>query len=592
MMGPTIPNEKPAKMIGLSALVLVAFAILIFRLFYLQVTTSEDYARESDENHIAQKRIKAPRGLIYDRDGKVLVRNRLSYTIFLIRSTRQNDTRAVAALQQATGYPEISLNRKLRSIPLKRDVDFRTVSIVEERLRDEWPLGIEIELQRSYPFNSTASHLLGYLGELQEEDKGWARERNYVPGDFVGKTGIEKVYEDHLRGKDGVRFIEVDAKYRIRKEFPGRGQPAQPGRDLQLTIDLDVQKAAETALPDTLAGSVVALDPQTGAIIALASKPSFDPNDFVSFQAQRERSQVLRNRAKPLLNRSISGNYPPGSTLKMVTSIAALETGMINGRRTFKNCTGALKVGDVIFRCFKRDGHGKVNLMEATETSCNIYFQQLAQAMSIETWREYATKLGFGHPTGILLDPKENSGLLPSRQYHREREGWSQGHLLNLAIGQGAMLVTPIQMARYAAALGNGGYLVTPFVSGTPPPPRPIQGVSARTFETVRRSMLRVIHGERGTGRKVRIDGLEIAGKSGTAEGPRSDSDAWFVAFAPFDKPTIAVAVVVEGGGGGGSVAGPVARKVMEAFFEDRLAVPGPVDHLPPEVRESGWAPR
>ena len=592
MLPPTIPDEKPSKMVGLSCLVLAAFAILIFRLFYLQVTTSADYARESHENHLAQKRIKAPRGLIYDRDGRVLVRNRLSYTIFLIRSTRQNDLRAVAALQQATGFPEIGLNRKLRSIPLKRDVDFRTVSIVEERLRDEWPLGVEIELQRSYPFNDTAAHLLGYLGELPEEDQRWARDRNYVPGDFVGKTGIEKVYEDHLRGEDGVRFIEVDAKYRIRKEFPGRGQPARPGRDLHLTIDLEVQTAAERALPDTLAGSVVALDPRTGAVIALASKPSFDPNTFVSFQAQRERTQVLRNRAKPLLNRSISGHYPPGSTLKMVAAIAALETGIIDSRATFKNCTGALKVGEVIFRCFNRNGHGKINLLEATETSCNIYFQQLAQVMSIETWREFAEKFGFGHPTGILLDPQENEGLLPSRQYHLDREGWGQGHLLNLVIGQGAMLVTPIQMARYAAALGNGGYLVTPFVSGQPPPPRPIQGISPRTFQTVKRSMLRVIHGERGTGRKVRIDGLEIAGKSGTSQGPRADSDAWFVAFAPFDKPTIAVAVVVEGGGGGGSVAGPVARKVMEAFFEDQPALPQPVDHLPPDVRETGWAMR
>ena len=550
MLRTTFRNEKPSRTGGLLGLVVAAFAILIFRLFYLQVTTSADYARESDENHIAQKRIKAPRGLIFARDGEVLARNRLSYTIFLIRSTRQNDARAVAALQQAVGGPEIKLNRKMRSIPLKRDVDFRTVSIVEERLRDDWPLGVEIELQRSYPFKTTAAHLLGYMGEFHEEDQRWARARNHVAGDFVGKTGVEKVYQDILRGRDGVRFIEVDAKYRIRKEFPGREQSARPGRNLHLTIDLDVQIAAERALPDTLAGSVVAIDPQTGAILAMASRPAFDPNTFVSFQAQQERGRVLRNIAKPLLNRSVSGNYPPGSTLKMVASIAALETGIIDERSTYKNCTGAFKVGDVIFRCFKRDGHGKVNLLEATETSCNIYFQQLAQTMNIETWREYAEKFGFGRHTGINLDPKEDDGLLPSRQYHQAREGWSQGHLMNLVIGQGAMLVTPIQMARYVAALGNGGYLVTPFICGPPPQPRPIDGISARTFETIKRSMLRVVHGERGTGRKVRIEGIEIAGKSGTAEGPRAESDAWFVAFAPFHKPSIAVAVVVEGGGG------------------------------------------
>ena len=580
MLKTTIRNEKPAKMVGLSGLVVVAFVVLIFRLFYLQVTTSEDYARESEENHIAQKRIKAPRGLIFDRDGDALARNRLSYTIFLIRSTRQNDARAVAALQRAIGDPDIRLDGKRRSVPLKRDVDFRTVSIVEERLRDDWPLGIEIELQRSYPFKTTAAHLLGYMGEFDEEDQRWARAMNYIPGDFVGKTGIEKVYENYLRGQDGVRFIEVDAKYRIRKEFPEREQPAHPGGNLHLTIDLDVQKAAERALPDTLAGSVVAIDPQTGAVLAMASKPSFDPNNFVSFQAQQERTRVLRNIAKPLLNRSISGSYPPGSTLKMVASIAALETGIVDEQSTYKICTGALKVGDVIFRCYKRDGHGQVNLLEATEISCNIYFQHLAQVLSIETWREYAGKFGFGQPTGVNLDPKENEGLLPSRQYFREREGWSQGHLMNLVIGQGAMLVTPMQMARYVAALGNGGYLVTPYICGPPPQPRPIEGISASTFKTIKRSMRRVIHGEYGTGRKVRIDGIEVAGKSGTAQGPRAGSDAWFVAFAPFDKPSIAVAVVVEGGGGGGSVAGPVAREVMEAFLENKFLSSGRLTSL------------
>ena len=579
-------NSEASKIRGLLAAVILLFSILIFRLFYLQVATSENYARESDENRIAQKRIKAPRGLVLARDGEVLARNRASYTIFLIPSTADNDKNAVAALQEAIGGGKITFNRNWRSPRLKRDVDFRTVSIVEERLRADWPLGIEVEPQRSYPHRTLAAHLLGYVGELQEDELQKYHDKAYVASDFVGKTGVEKVYEDTLHGSDGVRYIEVDARGRTRNEFPEREQPAQPGRELRLTIDMAVQQAAERALPDTLAGSVVALDPQTGAVLALASKPSFDPNVFVSFQEQEERSTLLQHENKPLLNRAISGTYPPGSTLKMVAAVAALETGITDTLSTFEACAGSLAVGDVVFRCFKRDGHGELTLIEAIEASCNIYFQHLAQILTIETWRDYATRFGFGQISGINLDPVEETGLLPSRQYYQEKEGWTQGHLMNLVIGQGAMLATPIQMARYVAALANGGYLVTPFISGGPLPRQRIEGISPATFEITKIAMLRVVYGEQGTGPRVRLNGIPVAGKSGTAQVPnRNNDDAWFVAFAPYENPEIAVAVVVEGGGGGGSVAGPIARQTMEAYFESHAGADRPAgDRMDPAV--------
>lgn len=579
-----LPQQDQRPQInGLLGLVALLFAILILRLLYLQVTTSADYARESEENRIAQKRIKAPRGLIYDRDGRVLARNRAFYSVSLERTTRKDFEATATAFKEAIGDSEINgkYNRRHRTIRLKRDVNFRTVSIVEELLKADWPLlDIEIEIQRHYPYGKSTAHLLGYMGIIQDENLKNTPGKTYMAGDFIGKTGIEKIYENSLRGLDGVHYLEVDAAGRTGRELPERDQLAAPGDELRLTIDLEVQLAAERALPDTLAGSVVAINPQTGAVLALANKPTFDPNIFVSFQAQEDRQQVLQSKTT-LLNRAIRGRYPPGSTLKMIGAIAALEMGITDTLSTFEACAGSLAVGDVVFHCNKLDGHGEINLLEATETSCNIYFHHLAQLLGIEAWRKYADKFGFGHPTGIALDPSEFEGLLPSRQYYQDRDGWTFGHLLNLIIGQGAMLATPIQMARYTAAIANGGYLVTPYLSGEPRPRQPIKGVSPATLEIVRKAMYRVVYGNRGTGRKVQIEGIEIAGKSGTAQVPNRDNDAWFVAFAPYEHPTIAVAAVVEGGGGGGSVAGPIVRQVIEAFLiQDGTAQQSGVDTL------------
>ena len=560
---------------GLFGIVALLFLILILRLFYLQITTSDDYARKSENNRITQKRMKAPRGLIVDRSGRILARNRPFYTVSLVRTSRKDYETTRQAFIEETGdtITDGAYSRRYRTIRLKRDVDFRTVSIVEERLKDAWPLlDIEIEAQRHYPFRESAAHLLGYMGIIRDEDRRSATDKAYMAGDFIGKTGLEKVYENELRGRDGVRYYEVDAGGRTRQEFTERDQLAEPGRELRLTIDMDLQLAAERALPDSLAGAAVALDAQTGAVLAMANKPTFDPNVFVSFQAQKERQKVLQSETT-LLNRAIRGRYPPGSTLKMIGAIAAVETGITDTLSTFAACVGSLQVGDVVFRCNNRSGHGELNLIEAIETSCNTYFHHLAQLMGIEIWREYAEKFGLGRRTGLVFEPGEYEGLLPSRQYYQERDGWTLGHLLNLIIGQGAMLATPIQMARYTAAIANGGHLVTPHLSGLPSPPQRIDGISASTLDIIRKAMHQVVYGPQGTGWRLAIDDIEVAGKSGTAQVPNRENnsnDAWFVAFAPYRNPKIAVAVVVEGGGGGGSTAAPVAREIIEAFRTKR----------------------
>lgn len=564
------PNGQSQRLRGLLVVIGLLFFILFARLFYLQIASSAHYAQKSEENRIAQKRIKARRGLILARGAngvsEILARSRPTYTVTLTRSKPDNDARAIEALSMAIGNPDIRYTRSGRTIRLLRDVDFTTVSLVQERLSEDWPLDVMVESERDYPYGPLAAHLLGYLGELQEEELQALKAKNYTPGDFIGKTGLEKVYEDLLRGEDGVAYIEVDAMNRPQSEFPEREQPPEPGADLVLTLDYKTQRAAERALSDTMSGAVVALNPQTGAILALASKPGFDPNIFVSFQSQEERRRLLQDSSKPLLNRATREHYSPGSTMKMVAAVAALETGLLDTLGTFPGCGGSLRVGSTVFHCAKKEGHGVLTLQEAIEASCNVYFYHLGQRLSFKTWREYAERLGFGQPTGIDLQPEEDPGNLPTRKYFDEHGGWAQGHMMNLVIGQGALLATPVQMARYVSALANGGYLVTPHFYGDPPP-REYTGISASTLDKVRRAMRRVIYGGRGTGRRVQIKGVEVAGKSGTAQAPGRDTDAWFIAFAPFDRPEIAVAVVVEGGGHGGVVAGPIARKVMEAYF-------------------------
>ncbi len=572
-MDPEILEDWGHRLRGLLVVAGLLFAILFLRLFHLQITTAADYAKESEDNRIAQRRVKAPRGLIVDRDGEVLARNRASYSISLIRGNAEDDARTVAALEEAIGEP-VRYHRRNANVRLQRDVDFATVAIVEERLRgDGYPLHVDIEPQRDYPNGDLTAHIVGYMGELQEDEVATATVR-YQPGDYVGKTGLEKVYEDSLRGVDGVRYLEMDARRRIINErpFPDRERAPIPGHDLHVTLDLDIQRAARRAMPDSLAGSVVALDARTGAVLAMISQPSFDPNVFVSYRAQDERRQLVQDGRQPLLNRAISGRYPPGSTLKLVAAVAALEAGITDTLSTFEACAGSLQVGDVVFRCNNREGHGELNLLDATASSCNIYFNHLALILGIETWHEYGHRFGFGMPTGIDLDPEEQAGILPDRQYHIERDGWVTGHLMNLVIGQGYMLATPLQVARYAAALGNGGILVTPHFYGDPPATQVIEGVTPETWETVRLGMHRVIYGDHGTGSRARVAGIEVAGKSGTAQMTRRlNDDAWFIAFAPYENPEIAVAVVVEDGGGGGSNAAPIAGAVIEAYLQDHL---------------------
>ncbi len=573
------PQDQRPSLIGLIIIIGLLFLILLVRLFHLQVNTFDNYARKSNKNIITQKRVKAARGLIVDRNNRVLVRNRPFYTVSLVKTTRERYNRVKNAFTFATGDTALDgiYDAHLRNIRLKRDVDFRTVSIVEEQLRSQWPtLSIETEAQRFYPFGRSAAHLLGYMG-LHHANTSLNSNHNYLIGDFVGKTGLEKLHENTLRGYDGVRYYEINASGHVQREFVQRLQAPIAGQDLQLTIDVELQQRIELALPESLASAVVVLNVRNGAIIAMANNPSFDPNIFVSFQAQEDRVKVL-NSETTLLNRAIRGRYPPGSTLKMIGAIAGLENGVTDTLSTFAACVGSLQVGDVMFRCNLRNGHGELSLISALETSCNIYFQHLAQLISLEEWRLWASRFGIGQRTGLIFTPNEAEGLLPSRSYYQQNGGWTLGHLLNMIIGQGAVLVTPLQMARFVAAIANGGYMITPHLSGPAPPPKFIEELSPHTLKIIREAMLRVVYGEKGTGKRAAVKNILIAGKTGTAQVPNranQNNDSWFVGFSPFHHPEIAVAIVIEGGGGGGKVAAPIAHNIFKDYHQinDQLTI-------------------
>ena len=573
------PQDQRPSLIGLIIIIGLLFLILLVRLFHLQVNTFDNYARKSNKNIITQKRVKAARGLIVDRNNRVLVRNRPFYTVSLVKTTKERYNRVKNAFTFATGDTALDgiYDAHLRNIRLKRDVDFRTVSIVEEQLRSQWPtLSIETEAQRFYPFGRSAAHLLGYMG-LYHANTSLNSNHNYLIGDFVGKTGLEKLHENTLRGYDGVRYYEINASGHVQREFVQRLQAPIAGQDLQLTIDVELQQRIELALPESLASAVVVLNVRNGAIIAMANNPSFDPNIFVSFQAQEDRVKVL-NSETTLLNRAIRGRYPPGSTLKMIGAIAGLENGVTDTLSTFAACVGSLQVGDVMFRCNLRNGHGELSLISALETSCNIYFQHLAQLISLEEWRLWASRFGIGQRTGLIFTPNEAEGLLPSRSYYQQNGGWTLGHLLNMIIGQGAVLVTPLQMARFVAAIANGGYMITPHLSGPAPPPKFIEELSPHTLKIIREAMLRVVYGEKGTGKRAAVKNILIAGKTGTAQVPNranQNNDSWFVGFSPFHHPEIAVAIVIEGGGGGGKVAAPIAHNIFKDYHQinDQLTI-------------------
>lgn len=570
----------------LRAVMVLAFAVVFGRLIQLQLVEGARNRKLADENRIRAVRRLAPRGTIYDRRGRVLATSRLAFSICAVPEELEvagwDD--AGAGVARVLGVPVAEVRGALSQprpaqyepVVLWRDAAPEMVARCEESAVYASGLSVTANAVRQYPYGALAAHVLGYVREISPEDLTRAEYAAYRPRDLVGKAGVEKVAEQALRGADGGDQIEVDARGR-RVRTLGAVAP-QPGRDVWLTLDLDLQRAAEEALGDR-AGAVVALDPDTGEVLVMASHPAYDLNLFAGALAPSE-WKGLRGPARPLQNRAIAARYEPGSVFKIVTAAAALDSNAVTDSDRFY-CDGVYSLGGWRMRCWKRDGHGSVDFLRGFSQSCNVMFATLGRRVGPEAIAEMARRFGLGEATGLGL-PEETSGLIPTPAWKRQtrRQPWYPGDTAQMSIGQGDCLVTPLQVAREAAVVANGGYLVTPRLikriaeedSEAGDPGRRSVGLKPETIAALRTGMEAVVE-EGGTAHRIWTDHYRIAGKTGTAQNPRGEPHAWFAGFAPADDPRIAIAVLVENGGSGSAVAGPIARHVFDTML------------LPPEQR-------
>lgn len=593
---------------------LVLFGIITGRLVYLQVIRGPAYRQQAEENRIRPEILRAHRGRLLDRHGRVIADNAPTYHLSFDvrdRAFRKNPVARAAVvteLARVLGRDEeelrLEVDRARRAalppITVARNLDFATLSAILERM-DQLP-GVEVRPQpaRRYTHGTLASHLIGYLGEVSETELAshGSNDPSYRPGDLIGRSGIEKTYEPYLRGSDGVEYIEVDALGRrtnLFEELPS--QPSVPGDDLVLGLDLDMQMAAEAALdsvPSILSkefgdaaeahpGCILAMDVRSGEILAMASRPTFDPNLFVA-GLNREDWRVLSGSGHPLLNRTTQTAYPPGSTFKILTALAGLHEGGVSPFATMPaSCGGGYFYGNRLFRCHLKGGHGSLALRDAMARSCDVYFYQMGIRLGVEKMMQYAVACSLGCPTRIDL-PQERSPLIPTIDWYRSSRGGAPGGgaALNLAIGQGELLLTPVALARFVAAVVNGGTILRPRIVRQVVRPdggivldmadrRMVEGrlpASEGELAIVRDALEAVVMGDNGTGKRARVAPFRVGGKTGTAQNPHGQDHAWFVGYAPAEAPEIVVVAFLEGGGHGGVAAAPLAQKVMEVYLK------------------------
>lgn len=592
-------------------------AVIVFmlagRLFFLQVVKGVYYGRISEENRIRPLIVPASRGEVTDRNGGVIATNRPSYTVSLIpyeisqvfperRSSEPGATTTslTEKLASCLNLDAVSLEEKIRSnwfrgyqpIKLKKDVDFNTICMIEEQNEDLPGVIYQVEPARKYLEAGWVGHVLGYVNELTKEElSAGDTQKGFRAGGVIGRKGIEKSYDHLLRGKDGITFLEVTARGKILGPLKER-KPDLPvkGSDVMLTVELDLQAAAESALAEHKSAAVVALDPRNGEILALVSKPYLDANLFAGAMSSQEWNDILENPLRPLLTRPIQATYPPGSTLKLLTAAVALQE-KLAGRNTFLSpCTGSFRFGRREFGCWRPEGHGRVNLEDAIVHSCDVYFYQLGLKIGLERWSSYAQMCGLGQSTGIDV-PDEARGLVPTLDYYRKKHGrvqWIKNLIINLAIGQGEVLTTPLQVAVFFGGLATDGTLFRPYLvkqimtpEGRVISARPQISASlpfsSATLEVLRKAMIGAVNDPRGTGVLARVPDLVVAGKTGTAQNPHGEDHAWFVGFAPASDPEIVVVVLIENVGHGGTFAAPVAREIIRTYFKKDSA-PAPED--------------
>lgn len=572
-------------------------SLLAGRMYQLQVVESDKYKTLADENRINLRLLPPPRGTIVDRYGRELAVNQENYRVTLVaEQVRDIDTMldTLSGIISLEDYERQRILREVRRrrgfvpVTVRENLDWRDVSRIEVNAPDLPGLSIEVGQSRQYPFAEDFAHVLGYVSAVSEKETT-GDPLLELPGFKIGKNGVERVFDLNLRGKAGNTQVEVNAVGRVIRELSR--QEGQPGADLRLTIDRDLQKLSADRLKEEKSASAVVMDIRNGDVLALSSVPGYDPNEFVTGLSSKSWRRLINDPYAPLTNKAISGLYAPGSTFKMVVALAALEARIVApDHRVF--CRGHTQLGNARFHCWKRHGHGWQDMYDAHQNSCDVYFYDIAKRIGIDRIAEMAKRLGLGTRTGIDL-PSEKGGVIPTRAWKKALIGtpWQQGETLISGIGQGFILTTPLQLAVMTARIANGGKAVVPRLirpvaeDGTDVEPDfKDLGISRRSLDVVREGMNRVTNVRRGTAYRARIseEGMEMSGKTGTAqvrriskaeretrvlknhERPWRERDhALFVGFAPSDNPRYAAAVVVEHGGGGSKVAAPIARDLL-----------------------------
>ncbi len=579
--------------------IIISLGILTLRIWQLQIL-QKDVLQTLSENNRTKKVLESDyRGKILDTNNDVIVDIRSSFNLYITPEDTKDIKGIYKIISRRLSLDEKEFYQTLKTAPpskdilIERDLNRKDVAFIEEHKIDLPGVFFKVEPLRNYREGSLAAHVLGYIGEISKTQLAGRKKSDYRQGDYIGQYGLEKLYESSLRGKKGSKEIEVDASGRelkiLHQVFPKQGQ------NLVLTIDVEIQKKVEKLL-EGKEGAVAVLDPNSGAILAMASSPSFDPNLFAGKFSTATWNALSYDKFHPLQNRAIQGQYAPGSVYKIVTAAAGLGEGMVDEKLTAV-CNGKFKLGNREYRCWRKKGHGKVNLHKALVQSCDVFFYKLGYRVGIDALGRYAYGFGLGQKAGFEL-PEEKKGLVPSTTWKIENrnEPWYSGETISASIGQSYNLVTPLQMANLISAVANGGTLWKPFVlkkiitndgtvmKKTSPQILKKLPVSEEHLNIIRKALSGVVVEKRGTGYRARIPGIKVSGKTGTSQVVRMKSDeeeeekeetpyefrdhAWFVAFAPYKNPQIAISVIIEHGGHGGSASAPIAREIIKKYFQ------------------------
>jgi penicillin-binding protein 2 len=596
-----------------SAVLLFFFAILTARLWYLQILQGKEYVQLAQNNRVRSVDIAAPRGNILDRKGREIVTNKPSFNVVWVRENNRIDEELIKKVAVILGVDTAELLARIRKmagtpghlpVRLAENLEWDKVAYIESNRMDMPGIKIEVAPQRVYHYGNLASHMIGYLGEISRTELDEAEKAEpdfYRPGEMIGKMGLERLREKELRGEKGQEYMEVNSLGFEQRNL--KGLEPLPGSDIQLTLDVDLQQAAEKIMMDeSKSGAVVAVEVNTGRLLTIASSPVLDLSKFLGGISSKDWKEMLDNPLHPLINKTVQGQYPPASTYKIVTALAGLAEGIISPESTVW-CPGSYRFGNRSYRCWKyKGGHGTVNLKRAISESCDVYFYHVGQRLGVNRLAKYASHLGLGKKTGVEIE-HEKPGLIPTSDWKLKKYGkpWQDGETLSIAIGQGFDLVTPLQLAMMTAAVANGGRLYQPSIieSVRSPDGQVIENfhvkeldrftIPERTLNILKEGLIEAVNGRRGTATKAKLNGITVAGKTGTAQVVRLKQykhlkeeaipykyrdHAWFTCFAPAEKPEIAVTVLVEHGLHGGTAAAPIAKAVLEKYFADRLPKP------------------